>query len=126
MALDIRTQALSLLLACALGGGLGLLYDLLGPLRLRGGAALWDLVFCVSAALSAFLFAMRADSGALGTGELLAALLGLLLYFQLLSPTLRPLIRACAEKIGVICINTQRFAKKIAFGAKKLFQKRRE
>ena len=126
MALSIRAQALSLLLACALGLGAGLLYDLLRPVRRRSGSALWDLLFCLTAAAAAFLFAMRAESGSFGTMELLAALFSLLLYFELLSPVFLPIFGFLDQKIGVICINTQNFAKKVCQAAKKLFQKRRE
>ena len=124
MALDLRAQALSLLLALALGAGLGLLYDLLRPLRRRGGTALWDLVFCLCAALLSFVFAMRADSGVLGTGELLLSLFGLLLYLRFFSALQRPLIDALAEKIGALWLNTQNISKKVSLYAKKLFQNR--
>ena len=126
MALSIRAQALSLLLACALGLGAGLLYDLLRPARRRGGSALWDLLFCLAAAAAAFLFAMRAGNGTFGSMELLASLFSLLLYFELLSPVFLPIFVSLDSKFGVIWINTQNFAKKVCQTAKKLFQKRRE
>ena len=110
MALSIRGQAFSLLLACGFGLGLGLLYDMLRPIRRRGGDTLWDGLFCLCAAGAAFFLAMRAESGVLGTGELLMSLLGLLAYFHFLSP-------AC-----VLLTNTQLLIKKVAFSAKKLFQ----
>jgi len=102
MALSIRAQALSLLLAFAVGAGLGLLYDLLRPLRRRCGDTLWDLLFCFAAAALAFLLAMRAGSGVLGTGELALSLLGLLAYFRLPGPVLLPGIEKAAEKIETI------------------------
>lgn len=123
MALSIRGQALSLLLAFAAGITLGLLYDLLRPIRRRGGDTLWDLLFCFCAAILAFLMAMRSENGALGTGELLLSLLGLLAYFRLLSPVCLPIFDSVAQKIGVFWINTQVFAKKVANHVKKLFQK---
>ena len=126
MGLDIRAQALSLLLALLLGAGLGLLYDLLRPLRRRGGNTLWDLLFCLTAACLAFLFAMRAENGELGTGEMLLSLLGLVLYMQLLSPLLLPFWERRIQEIGVFFRITQETAKKVPDRAKKLFQNRRE
>ena len=119
MGVDIRAQALSLLLGCALGAGLGLLYDLLRPIRRRGGDTLWDLLFCLTAAAAAFLFAMRAENGVLGTGELLFSLLGLLLYFRLLSPGCFSFFASCLEKFRVLWINTQISAKKVGRNCKK-------
>ena len=126
MGVDIRAQALSLLLGCALGAGLGLLYDLLRPIRHRGGEALWDLLFCLAAAAAAFLFAMRAENGVLGSGEVLACLAGLALYGQLLSAQVSRLWENGVQKIGVISCKAQNIAKKVSRGAKKLFQNRGE
>ncbi|MBQ3702107.1 MAG: hypothetical protein II885_05050 [Oscillospiraceae bacterium] len=122
MELSICAQAVSLLFACGLGAGLGLLYDLLRPIRRRFGNGFWDFLFCLCSAASAFLFAMRSENGMLGTGEVLLALLSLLLYFQLLSPFLLPHLDACVRKIGVLCVNTQNSAKKVRRSVKKLFQ----
>ena len=119
-------QALSLLLACALGTGLGLLYDLLRPIRQHSGNLVWDLLFCVIAAVSAFLFAMRSPDGVLGTGELLLSLFGLLAYFHLLSPVFLPVFGKTYRIIGGFRINTQKSLKKVALTAKKLFQKTKE
>ena len=126
MALSIRAQALSGLAAFALGAGLGLLYDLLRPARRLGGSGFWDFLFCLLAAAAAFLFAMRSPNGVFGSAELLLTLLGLLLYFELLSPLVLPFIGCCDRKFGVFCINTQKFLKKVSQTAKKLFQKRRK
>lgn len=125
MALSIRGQALSLLLAFGAGAGLGLFYDLLRPIRRRHGDTLWDLLFCFAAAALAFGLAMRAETGVLGTGELLLSLAGLLAYFWLLSPRVLPLLDGAVQKIRVFGANTQVFAKKVADFAKKLFQKSR-
>lgn len=122
MALSIRGQALSLLLACGLGLVLGLLYDMLRPIRRRGGDTLWDGLFCLCAAGAAFFLAMRAESGVLGTGELLMSLLGLLAYFHFLSPACFPAMEALVSEFGVLLTNTQLLIKKVAFSAKKLFQ----
>lgn len=126
MGVNIRAQALSLLLGCALGAGLGLLYDLLRPIRRRGGEALWDLLFCLAAAAAAFLFAMRAENGVLGSGEVLACFAGLTLYGQLLSAHVGCMWENGVRKIGAIFRKAQNIAKKVPRGAKKLFQNRRE
>ena len=124
MGVDIRAQALSLLLGCALGAGLGLLYDLLRPIRRRGGDTLWDLLFCLTAAAAAFLFAMRAENGVLGSGEVLACFAGLALYGQLLSPRFSRMWENGVQKIGVFFRKAQDIAKKVPRGVKKLFQNR--
>ena len=123
MTLSIRAQTLSLLLAFGLGLGLGLLYDLLRPIRRRGGDTLWDGLFCLCAAGAAFFLAMRAENGVLGTGELLMNLLGLLAYFHFLSPACLPAMEALVSEIGVLLVNAQLLIKKVGFSAKKLFQK---
>ncbi len=73
-------QALRLMLALALGAGLGLLYDLIRPLRRRAGKAapLLDVLFAVLSAAAAFFFACAAPDARLGIWELAAALLGFL------------------------------------------------
>ena len=125
MALSVRTQALSLLLACALGVGLGLFYDLLRPIRRRGGSLFWDLLFCLTAAVVCFLFAMRAGDAALGTGELMSALLGLLLYLRLLSPFCFPIFESFVRNLGVLLKMSQDALKKVPDFAKKLFPNKR-
>ena len=122
MHVDLRAQALSLLLACALGTALGMLYDLLRTVRRHGNSALWDALFCLCAATGAFLYAMRSPSGMLGTAEILLCGLGLLSYFHLLSPLFLPLFDNLDRTIGAIWIFTQNSGKKVALSAKKLFQ----
>ena len=122
MELTLRTQAVSLLLAFMGGIGLGLLYDLLRPIRRRCGDTLWDLLFCLTAAALCFAFAMRSETGTLGTMDLAASLFALLLYFHLLSPIGFPIFEKTAQKIGVFFFKTQVLIKKVPRGAKKLFQ----
>ena len=86
MGLPIRTQALSLLLALGAGAALGLLYDLLRPLRRLSRDTLWDALFCAAAAAVCFLLALREENGRLAGGQLLGGLLGFCLYLHLLSP----------------------------------------
>lgn len=122
MGVDLRAQVLSLALSCALGIFLGLLYDLLRPVRRHAGNAFWDALFCLCAASGAFLFAMRAPDGKLGTGEILLCGLGLLGYFHLLSRFCLPLFVSLDRIIGAIWIFTQNSGKKVVFSVKKLFQ----
>ena len=122
MALSLSSQAVSLLIASAGGVCLGLLYDLLRPIRRRFGDMLWDLLFCLTAAALCFAFAMRAETGTLGTMDLAASLAGLLLYFHFFSPALFPIFEKSARIIGVFLLNAQIQLKKVPVNAKKLFQ----
>ena len=122
MAQSIRAQALYLLLAAGLGTALGLLYDLLRPLRRRTGDALWDLLFCAAAAGACFCFAMYSGSGRLGSGGLAAALAGFLLYVHALSPSVAPLLERSARRVGSIWIFMGGQLKKIQVFAKKFFK----
>lgn len=88
MELDITQQAVTLLLFFVLGIVLGVLYDLLTPLRRRGGrglAGLTDAAFSLCAACLVFLLSMRfAPDGRAGTWELAAAFLGFVVYINTL------------------------------------------
>lgn len=126
MAQSIRVQALFLLLAAGLGAGLGLLYDLLRPLRRRTNDALWDLLFCLAAALGCFCFAMYSGNGRLGSGELAAALAGFLLYVHALSPSVAPVLERLTRGIGSIWIFMGAQLKKIQICEKKFFKKSEE
>ena len=126
MAQSIRVQALFLLLAAGLGAGLGLLYDLLRPLRRRTNDALWDLLFCLAAALGCFCFAMYSGSGRLGSGELAAALAGFLLYVHAMSPSVAPVLERLTRGIGSIWIFMGGRLKKIQIYEKKFFKKSEE
>ena len=121
MAQSVRAQGLSLLAACSLGVGLGLLYDLLRPLRRRSRDWIWDTLFCLAAAALGFCFALRADSGRLGSGELLCILVGFVIYIHFLSPLLFPEF----ENFALFCDRTLEksriFLKKLRNLAKKLF-----
>ena len=113
MGVSLRSQGVSLLLALTAGVGLGILYDLLRPLRRRCGDMLWDLLFCAAAAFLCFCLAMRAGSAALGTGELAASLLGLLGYLSLVSPFVFPIFENLVNRIGVFPIMALISKKKI-------------
>ena len=74
-------QALRLTAGLALGAALGLVYDLLRPLRRRAGraGALFDVLFALLGGAAAFVFACAAPDARLGTWELGAMLAGFLL-----------------------------------------------
>ena len=89
MEISLFSQSMSLGCFALLGLGLGLLYDLLRPMRYSGGPALlWDGIFCAAAASGCFVLSM--NSGRLGQWELAAALLLFCLYINILSPHLLP------------------------------------
>ena len=87
MTAPLAREAAVLLPALLLGIGLGLLYDLLRPLRRRvERAAAWtDALFALFAGAAAFALAMCAPDGRLGLWSLTAALLAFLLQLHLLS-----------------------------------------
>ena len=80
-------EAALLLPALLLGIGLGLIYDLLRPLRrhVEKAAAWTDVLFVLLAGAAAFALAMCVPDGRLGLWSLAAALLGFLLQLHLLS-----------------------------------------
>ena len=96
IALSPLLQAQTFLLCLALGGGLGLLYDLLRlprvhlPFRPLGG--LLDLLFWLSVCLTLFLIATFLENGQVRLYTLAALTLGAGWYFLLLSPLLRRLL----------------------------------
>ena len=129
LALDLNRQALGLLGALLLGLGLGLAYDLLRPPRQGTGpllTALLDVLFCLTAASAAFLYAMGVGEGRLGLWALAAILLGFLLYMDLLSRFfLGPFSRLwrVLERVGGL---VKKFISMIVLSAKKAFLKMRE
>lgn len=89
MEISITAQALSL--ACFLGLGLmlGLVYDLLRPLRYGlKKEFIWDFLFCAMGAALCFLLAM--SSGKAGLWEIMSAGLAFCLYINFLSPGILP------------------------------------
>lgn len=129
MEIRVGEQALALALALLLGLGAGLLYDMLRPLRRRGGkplAAVTDAVFALASAFCLFLFAMQADNGRLGTWELAAALLGFLLYMHALSPVMLPALESLYQLTGKCLGFWGNNLKKIQDLLKRLFPKVKE
>ena len=126
--MDIRLvdQAAALGAALLLGAALGLVYDILRPVRRAAPGALaaaFDALFCLIAGWAAFCFAMAAGDGRLGTWELCAAALGFAAYMHVLSThTLRAtekMWRAAREGWA----RGEKFIKKTAVSAKLVFQK---
>lgn len=92
MELRITDQLRAFLLAILLGAAIGVLYDLLRAVRLRQPrlTAVLDLVCCLAAGGSLFLFTLRQAGGQLRGFVLLGALGGCLLFFGTVSRPLRP------------------------------------
>ena len=78
--------------AVLLGLSLGLVYDLLRPLRQRlpSLTSFFDGVYCLTCAAGVFLFALQRASGDLRGFLLLGIAGGAVLFFCALSPLLRP------------------------------------
>lgn len=129
MEIELQHQGLALLLALGMGIAVGLVYDLLRPLRRRtgkaAGAAL-DVLFCLLSGFMVFSFAMGAGDGRLGLWELTAALLGFVGYLYTLS---RPILRIFTAGLDFLCnfmTACKNLIKKTALSAKIIFQKVRE
>ena len=133
MEIAVDAQALGLVLAFVMGAGMGVLYDVLRPLRRRsgrGGAAVLDALYMLLCGVLAFTFAMGAGSGKLGVWELAAALAGFAGYIHTLSDAVFPLLDRAAGMIGRIGQRIRHCFKniieKIADLTKFLFHKVRE
>ena len=87
--MSISSQLTELLRFALLGLGLGLLYDLMRPMRYSGKAALlWDGLFCAAAGVGCFVLSMA--RGRLGIWNLAATLMIFCAYINFLSPLLLP------------------------------------
>ena len=126
MELSIRAQSLSLLLALGAGAALGLLYDLLRPIRRRLPGALWDALFCAVTAAVCFLLALREETGRLAGGQLAGGLLGFCLYLHLLSPSVLSTLERVAAFGAKNWKATEDCLKKRQLFRKKLFQNQDE
>ena len=118
------TEQLALFLrSIALGAVLGLVYDLLGVLRGLGGR-LWggvlDVLFCLTAASSLFLFVMAGD-GEMRIFVVLGTAGGMLLFLWLAGPLLRPVWRFWLSVFQFPVRLARDFLKKCGQTAKKLF-----
>ncbi len=128
MGQSIEGQALELL-AFLLGGAmLGLVYDMLRPVRRaagRGGGAL-DVLFCAAGGALFFLLAMRTGSGRMGTWSLAAAAVGFCMYMHTLSALLLPAFTAVDTAAAGAARGCKKVIKKFCKYAKSIFQKSRE
>ena len=129
MTVTLWDQARSLLLALGLGICLGLLYDLLRPIRRRTGpvsGTLLDLLFCLLSGAAAFVYAMGSAIGRLGLWELSCTLLAFLLYLHTLSGPVLRLFTAVLDLILKLMGPCKKGIKKTALSAKNSFQKVRK
>ena len=128
MGQSIEGQSLELL-AFLLGGAmLGLVYDMLRPIRRaagRGGGAL-DVLFCAAGGALFFLLAMRSESGRMGTWSLTAAAVGFCMYMHTLSAVLLPAFTAVDTAAAGAARGCKKVIKKFCKYAKSIFQKSRE
>ena len=120
---EIPEQLAMFLRSVALGGVLGLVYDLARCLRRLGGP-LWrgllDVAVSLTTAASLFFFIM-AGSGELRLFILIGALGGGVLFFSLLSPLLRPLWDFWLDLLLIPARLLGRIGKKLYRICKKLF-----
>lgn len=103
MGLSLQQQAGALVLGVVFGLGMGLLYDLIRPLRRRAGRFGWafDAVYVLASGLALFVLGMCLPTGRLGLWELLAAIIGFTAYMSLLSPFIFPVFDGCFAVVGL-------------------------
>lgn len=122
METDLSRQGIALLIALLLGAGIGVLYDLLRPLRHRSGrlaGAVLDVLFCAASGCAAFTYAMSAGDGRLGIWELAAALVGFLLYMHTLSAPLLRIFTILLDALYTATAVIKKFIGKLFLLAKK-------
>lgn len=88
MEINVLSQAKALGLALLLGLVLGLVYDMVRPVRRRSGTwgeRILDVLYAIFSGSAVFLYVLAAPGGRLGVWELGFALLGFLLYTNVLS-----------------------------------------
>lgn len=112
MEINVLSQAKALGYALLLGFVLGLVYDLVRPVRRRSstwGECILDALFALFSGGAIFIYALAAPSGRLGVWELGFALGGFLLYTYLLSNR----IYAVTDRFFVLIISFVRRVKNI-------------
>jgi len=110
MEINVLSQAKALGYALVLGFVLGLVYDLVRPVRRRSstwGECILDVLFALFSGSAVFIYALAAPSGRLGVWELMFALCGFLLYTYLLSNR----IYAVTDRFFVVIISIVRRVK---------------
>lgn len=125
MSVDILIQTKALAFALFLGFVLGLVYDLVRPIRRRSSTwaeRVLDAFFALFSGSAVFLYALAAPGGRLGVWELCFTLLGFLLYTHLLSER----IFSLTDRFYVLVIGfvrrTKNFIKKFLIVTKMYFQ----
>lgn len=119
----VSEQLILFLQSIALGAVLGLVYDLLGVLRSLGGRILGgvlDVLFCLTAACSVFLFVMAGD-GELRIFIALGVAGGAVLFWCLLGGLLRPVWRFWLDLVLFPARLMKKFLKKCGRIGKKVF-----
>ena len=115
MEIELTKQALALGAAFVLGLLLGLVYDILRPLRRRASkaaAACIDVFYGLSAGWGVFLYAMAAPGGRLGIWELSLTLLGFLVYTWTLSDMVYRLTDGVYSLIMRLVLSIEKILKK--------------
>ena len=119
----VSEQLALFLRAVALGVALGLVYDVMRALR-GLGSKLWgdtlDVLFCLTAAASLFLFTMAGD-GEMRIFVVLGAAGGMVLFLCLAGPLLRPVWRFWLSVALFPARLIKKILKKCGRMAKKLF-----
>ena len=137
MGIDLADQVRTFLGAAALGGCLGLVYDVFRVLRRRLRlplvGALLDLGFWLLVTVGLFCYATAAGGGEVRIYMAAALFLGALLYFLLLSPPALLLVGLAADGAALLLRllllpvdRLHRLGKKIQKSLKKHFHYRRE
>ena len=119
----VSEQLALFLQAVALGAALGLVYDLFRVLRDLGGriwGGILDVLFCLTAAVSLFLFVMAGD-GEMRIFVILGAAGGMLLFLCLAGPLLRPVWRFWLSVLLLPARTMKKILKKCGRKGKKLF-----
>ncbi|MGI5977044.1 MAG: spore cortex biosynthesis protein YabQ [Candidatus Limivicinus sp.] len=125
MEINVYRQLAGLLIGFLLGAALGLMYDVLRPLRRRCGraaAAVLDVIYTAASAGAAFAYGMGAENGRIGIWELAAILLGFLIYMHRLSDYIFPFFNFILLKIIDFSDWVKKLFKKIGIWSKMAFQ----
>ena len=129
MEIELSRQSAALFIALLMGVCIGVLYDLLRPLRRRTGrmaGALLDVLFCAASGCAVFTYAMGAGDGRLGIWELAAALIGFLLYMHTLSTLFLRVFTAMLDVLYKAASAVKEFARKLFLMTKKCLAHVRE